>query len=506
MTVPGGDGGEASSSARNRRRRPEPSPTQRALGLLTRREHSRKELARKLAGRGVETVDAHAVIDKLAAAGWQDDSRFARSLVRSRAAVGYGPGWIRAELGTHGLGAEATSARDFLEFFASKGHTIVPSARWCRATTRPCCSPTRAWSSSRTCSWAPRSAATCARPTCSAACAPAASTTTSTRSATPRATTPSSRCWATGQFGDYFKKDAIAWAWELLTEVWKLPKERLLVTSTTPTTKPTTSGTTRSAAGRAHRPHRRQQGRAVRLRQLLADGRHRSLRPVHRDLLRPRRAHRRWPARLAGRRRRPLHRDLEQRVHAVRPPARRHLVPLPAPCVDTGMGLERLAAMLQHVHTNYEIDLFQALIKACAAELDRHRRSENKSLRVIADHIRACSLPDRRWRAAVQRRPRLRAAPDHPPRPAPRLDAGRARAVLLQAGRHAGRADGRGLSGTARSSATGRAALKAEEERFAETLDRACASSMTSPRVRRRHHSRREMPSACTTPTASRST
>jgi len=110
MTVPGGDGGETSSSARNRRRRPEPSPTQRALGLLTRREHSRKELARKLAGRGVETVDAHAVIDKLAAAGWQDDSRFARSLVRSRAAVGYGPGWIRAELGTHGLGAEAVSA------------------------------------------------------------------------------------------------------------------------------------------------------------------------------------------------------------------------------------------------------------------------------------------------------------------------------------------------------------------------------------------------------------
>ena len=109
MTGPGGGGGEASSSARKRRRRPEPSPTQRALGLLTRREHSRLELARKLAIRGVEAVDAQAVIDKLAAAGWQDDRRFAESLVRSRASGGYGPAYIRAELGTHALASEAVA-------------------------------------------------------------------------------------------------------------------------------------------------------------------------------------------------------------------------------------------------------------------------------------------------------------------------------------------------------------------------------------------------------------
>ena len=110
MTVPGGGGGETSSSARKRRRRPEPSPTQRALGLLTRREHSRQELSRKLQHRGVESGEAQAAIVKLAAAGWQDDARFAGSLVRSRAYAGYGPAFIRAELGTHGLASEAITA------------------------------------------------------------------------------------------------------------------------------------------------------------------------------------------------------------------------------------------------------------------------------------------------------------------------------------------------------------------------------------------------------------
>jgi alanyl-tRNA synthetase len=67
------------------------------------------------------------------------------------------------------------------------------------------------------------------------------------------------------------------------------------------------------------------------------------------------------------------------------------LKPLPAPCVDTGMGLERLAAILQHVHSNYDIDIFQGLIAAASREtgcLDLG----NKSLRVIADHIRACAF------------------------------------------------------------------------------------------------------------------
>jgi alanyl-tRNA synthetase len=67
------------------------------------------------------------------------------------------------------------------------------------------------------------------------------------------------------------------------------------------------------------------------------------------------------------------------------------LTPLPKPCVDTGMGLERLSAVLQHVHSNYDIDLFQALIRAAARETGTTDVTDN-SLKVIADHIRACSF------------------------------------------------------------------------------------------------------------------
>ena len=86
------------------------------------------------------------------------------------------------------------------------------------------------------------------------------------------------------------------------------------------------------------------------------------------------------------------------------------VTPLPAPCVDTGMGLERLAAILQHVHSNYEIDLFDALIKAAARETGCTDLA-NPSLKVIADHIRATSflivdgvIPSNEGRGYVQRR------------------------------------------------------------------------------------------------------
>ncbi|MBN7827064.1 alanine--tRNA ligase [Bowmanella dokdonensis] len=83
---------------------------------------------------------------------------------------------------------------------------------------------------------------------------------------------------------------------------------------------------------------------------------------------------------------------------------------LPKPSIDTGMGLERISAILQHVHSNYEIDLFQALIKA-AARVTGASDLEDKSLRVIADHIRSCSfliadgvLPSNEGRGYVLRR------------------------------------------------------------------------------------------------------
>jgi regulatory protein len=104
------DADAAAPAAPGKRRRPELTPQQRALGLLVRREHSRKELARKLTSRGVQTEDAQAAVDRMTAEGWQDDARFAEQLVRSRANNGYGPLRIRAELGTHGLDREAVAA------------------------------------------------------------------------------------------------------------------------------------------------------------------------------------------------------------------------------------------------------------------------------------------------------------------------------------------------------------------------------------------------------------
>ena len=139
-------------------------------------------------------------------------------------------------------------------------------------------------------------------------------------------------------------------------------------------------------------------------------------------------AHSRRAARLARRRRRPLHRDLESRVHAVRAAARAASAStLPRPSIDTGMGLERIAAVLQGTHDNYDIDLFRALIRAIAdlTKVDRRRAAQGLAPRHRRPSARLV-LPDRRRRAAVERGPRLRASPHHAPRHAPRRTARRA--------------------------------------------------------------------------------
>ncbi len=146
------------------------------------------------------------------------------------------------------------------------------------------------------------------------------------------------------------------------------------------------------------------------------------------------------------------------------------LKPLPAPCVDTGMGLERLAAVLQHVHSNYEIDLFQRLI-AAAAQFTGTADLGNKSLRVIADHIRACAflivdgvLPSNEGRGYVLRRI-IRRALRHGWMLGTREPFFHRMVEPLVAEMGAAYPELR------KAQSTIERALKAEEERFAESLD-----------------------------------
>ncbi len=199
----------------------------------------------------------------------------------------------------------------------------------------------------------------------------------------------------------------------------------------------------RRAPRAAHHPHRR-------LRQLLADGRHRPVRPVLGNLLRPRRQDPRRAAGLARRRGRPLHRDLESRVHAVRAACRR-LAHQPAAAVDRhrhGARADRRRA------AGHPRQLFDRPVPRADR---RHRRTHEsvagRRAEGVAPRDRRSSarvvVPDRRRRAAVERRPRLRAPPHHAPRHAARRTARRARAADVEARAGAGARDGPGLSGTA---------------------------------------------------------
>jgi hypothetical protein len=228
-------------------------------------------------------------------------------------------------------------------------------------------------------------------------------------------------------FGDYFKRDAIHYAWELLTERLRRCQGQAVghgVSHRRRGLRDLERGSRR--AGRTHRAHRRQQGRAVRVRQLLADGRHRPLRPLLGDLLRPRSEVAGGPpgspeSRMATATSRSgtscscsSNRSADGTADAAAEALRRHRHGPGAP--DRGAAARAF---------NYEIDLFQHLIEA-ARSADRHGGSE--PIRRCGDrrpHPRH-QLPDRRRRVALERRPRLRAAPHHPPRPASRPQARRA--------------------------------------------------------------------------------
>ena len=212
-------------------------------------------------------------------------------------------------------------------------------------------------------------------------------------------------------FGDYFKKDAIAWAWELLTEVWKLPKERLLVTVYhtddeaydlwnkmvgIPTERIVRIGDNKGAPYASDNFWQMADtGPCGPCTEIFYDhGEHIAGGPPGSPDEDGDRFIEIWNL---------VFMQFDRQPDGT-------LVALPAPCVDTGMGMERLAAILQHVHTNYEIDIFQALIGK-ASELTSTADLENKSLRVIADHIRACSflivdgvLPSNEGRGYVLRR------------------------------------------------------------------------------------------------------
>ncbi|PZO10076.1 MAG: recombination regulator RecX [Lysobacteraceae bacterium] len=104
-----------------------PDPTQKAMELLVRREHSRRDLKRKLGLRGADPAEAEAAVEKLAGLGYQDDDRFGASFARDRAASGYGPVRIRQELAGHGLsGDQVQNALDQCETdWAASARSLV---------------------------------------------------------------------------------------------------------------------------------------------------------------------------------------------------------------------------------------------------------------------------------------------------------------------------------------------------------------------------------------------
>ena len=212
-------------------------------------------------------------------------------------------------------------------------------------------------------------------------------------------------------FGDYFKRESLKWAWELLTEVYKLPKDKLLATVYQEDDEAYDIWT-KEIGLPPERVIRIGDNKGGRYKSdnfwMMADtgpcGPCSEIFYDHGPHI---------PGGPPGSPEEDGDRFIEI-WNNVFMQFNMHedgsVTPLPAPCVDTGMGLERLAAILQHVHSNYEIDIFDGLIKAAARETGTTDLG-HKSLRVIADHIRATAflvsdgvVPSNEGRGYVQRR------------------------------------------------------------------------------------------------------
>lgn len=213
-------------------------------------------------------------------------------------------------------------------------------------------------------------------------------------------------------FGDYFKEDAIAFAWEFLTETLQLPKDRLLVTiyETDDEAFDIWNQKVRIPADRIIRIGDKKGGKPFESDNFWQMGDTGPCGPCteifydHGDHI--------WGGRPGtpeedGDRFIEIWNNVFMQFNRQ---ADGTMEPLPKPSVDTGMGIERISAIMQGVHSNYEIDVFQALIKA-TAELIGCEDLSNQSLRVIADHIRSCSflivdgvMPSNEGRGYVLRR------------------------------------------------------------------------------------------------------
>jgi alanyl-tRNA synthetase len=212
-------------------------------------------------------------------------------------------------------------------------------------------------------------------------------------------------------FGDYFKRESLKWAWELLTEVYKLPPERLLATVYAEDDEAFDIWT-KEIGLPPERVIRIGDNKGGRYKSdnfwMMADtGPCGPCSEIFYD----------HGPHIAGGPPGSPDEDGDRFIEIWNNVFMQFdmkedgsVTPLPAPCVDTGMGLERLAAILQHVHSNYQIDIFDVLIKAAARETATADLAD-PSLKVIADHIRATAflisdgvIPSNEGRGYVQRR------------------------------------------------------------------------------------------------------